>query len=70
MFCFSDHKKPPPESAVEERATNSALRRSRAESAQQAEEYMASGVGEAIAQAGIPEPKTTEFEIHNLTEAR
>jgi len=40
------------------------------ESAEKAEEYMASGVGEAIGAAGIPEPKTTEFEVHNLTDAR
>ena len=40
------------------------------ESSEQAEEYMASGIGEAIQVAGIPEAKATEFEVHNLTEAR
>lgn len=30
-----------------------------------AEQYMESGVGAAIEEAGIPEPKVHEFEIHN-----
>ena len=35
------------------------------ESREQVERYMQSGVGAAIEEAGIPEPKVTEFEIHN-----
>lgn len=35
------------------------------ESSEKADEYMASDVGAAIEEAGIPEPKVTEFEIHN-----
>ena len=35
------------------------------ESRDQVERYMDSGVGAAIEEAGIPEPKVTEFEIHN-----
>lgn len=35
------------------------------ESREQVDRYMQSGVGAAIEEAGIPEPKVTEFEIHN-----
>ena len=28
--------------------------------------YMQSGLGEALQQANIPEPKITDFEVHNL----
>jgi len=28
--------------------------------------YMQSGLGEALEQAGIPEPTITDFEVHNL----
>ncbi len=35
------------------------------ESREQVERYMQSGVGAAIEEAGIPEPKVAEFEIHN-----
>ena len=35
------------------------------ESRQHVEDYMESGVGAAIEEAGIPEPKVTEFEVHN-----
>jgi len=35
------------------------------ESREQVERYMQSGVGTAIEEAGIPEPKVAEFEIHN-----
>lgn len=30
------------------------------------ERYMASGLGEAMQQANVPEPKITDFEVHNL----
>ena len=30
------------------------------------ERYMASGLGEAIQQANVPEPKITDFEVHNF----
>ncbi len=35
------------------------------ESREQVEQYLESGVGAAIEEAGIPEPKVSEFEIHN-----
>ena len=28
--------------------------------------YMESGLGEALGEAGIPEPTITDFEVHNL----
>ncbi len=30
------------------------------------DKYMASGLGQALEEAGIPEPAITEFEVHNL----
>ena len=30
------------------------------------DKYMASGLGQALEEAGIPEPTITEFEVHNL----
>lgn len=37
------------------------------ETAQHADDYMATGIAEAIEAAGIGEPSVTEFEVHNFT---
>ena len=36
------------------------------DSAEHDERYMAAGLGEALQKAGVPEPKVTDYEVHNL----
>jgi len=37
------------------------------DSAEDDDRYMASGLGEAIQAAGVPQPTITDLEVHNLT---